>query len=136
VEKQLTAMVTNDVLKILDGVMKDMDKLQKLIDAVDVLADDAKFISFAHKTYLPIARNYIKHKGIDHYTLNNARIRRAQLGGASRWLYYHQKRTFVKLVKMIFPVPIPSQIIDRIWQQVQSYEIRLLHQARAQHASV
>ena len=111
-------MATIDLLKILEGVLKDTDKLQKLVDAVDVLVEDAKFISYSQKTFLPIARNYIMHKGMEHYYLKNARIRRAQLGGASRWLYYHQKRTFVKLVRMIFPIPIPPKLMDRIWQQV------------------
>jgi hypothetical protein len=125
-------MVATDVLKILEGVLKDMDKLQKLIDAVDVLAEDAKLVSFAHKTYLPIARKYIKNKGVDHHYLKNSRARRAALGGASRWLYYHQKQTFVKLVKMIFPVPIPSSLMDRIWNQVRLQESHMLQRSRAQ----
>jgi hypothetical protein len=128
-------MDTPGVLKILEGVFKDLDKVQKLIDAVDVLAEDGEYIFYSYKTYLPIARNYIKHKGFDHYYLKKHRIRRAQLGGASRWLYYHQKRTFVKLVKLIFPVPVPPTLMDRIWHQVQLQETRILQRARAQHGT-
>jgi hypothetical protein len=128
-------MATLDILKTLEGVLKDTDKLGKLLDALDVLVADAKFVAYSHQTFLPIARKYIIHKGTANYQLQGARTRRARLGGASRWLYYHQKRTFEKTVQLIFPVPIPGAVMDRIWLQVRMTETRMLHRARAQYGS-
>ena len=124
-------MAVADILKVLDGIVKDSGKLQKLLDAMDVLVEDVKFVHYSHQTFLPIARKYILNKGMANYQLQDARFRRSQLGGASRWLYYHQKRTFEKTIKLLFPVTIPQPMLDRIWQQVRATESNMLHQARA-----
>lgn len=129
-------MVATDILKVLDGIVKDSGKLQKLLDAMDVLVEDAKFVQYSHQTFLPIARKYILNKGMANYQLQDARVRRSQLGGASRWLYHHQKRTFEKTIKLLFPFSVPQPLLDRLWQQVRATESIMLHQARAQYGTL
>jgi len=129
-------MPATDILKVLDGIVKDSGKLQKLLDAMDVLVEDVKFVHYSHQTFLPIARKYILNKGMANYQLQNARVRRSQLGWTSRWLYYHQKRTFEKTIKLLFPVSIPQPMLDRIWQHVRTTESRMLYQAQAQYGTL
>ena len=40
-------MAATDILKVLDGIVKDSGKLQKLLDAMDVLVEDAKFVQYS-----------------------------------------------------------------------------------------
>ena len=121
-----------ELLELLRKADVDPEQMKRILDISDLLVQDMNLGIYAHKTYLPAARDYLrgKHSG-DHRT-KRARIRRARLGGASRWLYQHQKQTFVKLVNILCPsvVPITDDMINVAWSFVKKAEQKALRHGR------
>jgi len=105
-------------------------QLEKLMDVIDLMIADYRLFQHSRKTFLPAARAYLQNKNHEDYFFKAARERRARLGGASRWLYHHQKQTFEKMIGLLFPTTIPHFILDFLWQHIKNMERKLLATAR------
>jgi hypothetical protein len=123
-------MDPTELLDIIRQARRDLSRLERIKDVLDVLLHDAHLVRHAHDTFLPAARDYLRNRAAADYRLKHARIRRARLGGASRWLYHHQQQTFEALLHLLCPVQIPQSLLDQIWQAFKSAEIGLLSRSR------
>lgn len=113
-------------------ISRDIEKLNRLLDALDVLIEDYKFVRFSAHKYLPAARDYLKNKNNSNYRFKAARVRRARLGGSARWLYDHQKKTFEKVLNLLNPLPakLPKYFVDWAWLKIKIAESRMLTRSR------
>ena len=121
------------LLRILCEAQGNPEKLERLKDTLFLLNDDFVFIGFSRGCFLPAAHDYLQGKKVADYRFQEARRRRSSLGGASRWLYYHQKNTFEKAVQLLCPFPVTQGmqgILDQLWQMFQAAEIQALRKAR------
>jgi hypothetical protein len=92
--------------------------------------------NYAHDKYLPAAANYLRHGSAHSPSMARFREDRARLGGASRWMYARQRKTFEDVLGLL-PVAseIPAEVVDRFWHQVLALERQQLANARADAAS-
>jgi hypothetical protein len=123
-------MSPSELLTIIRNAKGDVEKLNRIIDVFDLLTDDFGLVHYSHDTYLPAIREYLRGKTTADYRFKEARVRRARLGGSSRWLYYHQRETFERVIQMLCPFPDPQFWIDQLWVGVKNAEIGLLRNAR------
>ncbi|MCC6229049.1 MAG: hypothetical protein IT432_07480 [Phycisphaerales bacterium] len=107
------------------------DAAHKLVEAFELLMADIKFLEVSNSTYLPAARAYLLRRDSANYAFHAARSRRGRLGAASRLMYSHQMETFVKLVKLLCPGPVPDELLDWAWSRFQRAESRMLAKARS-----
>jgi hypothetical protein len=127
---ELERIIHRAVSDVIHRAVSDVENLERLKDVFDILIDDIRLIRHSHKTFLPAARDYLLGRSSADYRLKEARVRRARLGGASRWLYHHQKQTFVKVLHLLFPIGIPEHWTDSAWNMIKNAEIRVLSHAR------
>jgi hypothetical protein len=119
-------MRPEELLTIVQNATGNVEKLNRIKDVFDILADDFGLVGHSHDTFLPAARDYLRGKTTANYGFKDARVRRARLGGASRWLYYHQRKTFEGVINLLCPFPVPQFWIDQLWSVVKNTEIGLL----------
>jgi hypothetical protein len=101
-------------------------KLSTLWGCAVTVHHDIKLVSFAHRVYLPAARNYLlRKKGARDVTEAKAR-----LGRASRSLYSYQKKTFVDAINLLSPIPVPERQTDAWWTTIQRIEASAAKKAR------
>jgi hypothetical protein len=123
-------MNPSELLTIIQSAKGNHEKIAQIIDVFDLLADDFGFVRYSHDTFLPAACDYLRGKTTADYRFKEARVWRARLGGASRWLYYRQRKTFEQIISLLCPVPVPEFWIDQLWSVVRTTEIGLLSNAR------
>jgi hypothetical protein len=112
------------------------ERLASLARAGITVGHDVGLAKYSHDTYLPAAANYLRHGSAHSPSIARFRRDRARLGGASRWLYAHQRKTFEDVLKLLpFTSEIPAQAVDRLWHQVVQLERRQLAKARAAAAA-
>jgi hypothetical protein len=112
-----------------------LDRFERLKDVAFLLGEDVGLVRHSHDTFLPAARDYLRGKSDGDQRLRAARVRRARLGGASRWLYDHQRRTFERAVKLLCPLPVPPVVVSGLWERIKRAEIRALRDARRRHGT-
>jgi hypothetical protein len=127
-------MTLGELLHVLRDCCHELDKLERLKDVCELLVADAHLVAHSHHTFLPAARDYLRSSRHADYRFRAARVRRARLGGASRWLYQHQKRTFETAVRLLSPVTVPQTTIDAAWTRIRAAESRLMARARKRKA--
>lgn len=103
----------------------------KVFEAIELLMADIQFFEISHSAFLPAARSYLMGRDSANYAFHAARSRRSKLGAASRLMYAHQKDTFVKLVKLLCPTPVPIELLDWAWSRFQRAESRMLAKSRS-----
>jgi hypothetical protein len=107
-------------------------KLATLARAGITVGHDVGLAKYSHDTYLPAAANYLRYGSVHSPSIARFREDRARLGGASRWLYAHQRKTFEDVLKLLpFTSGIPAGLVDHFWNQVLTLERRRLAKARA-----
>jgi hypothetical protein len=123
-------MSPSELLTIIRNAKGNHEKIARIIDVFDILAEDIPFFYYSRDIFLPAACEYLRGKAIADYRFKEARVRRARLGGASRWLYYHQRETFERIISLLCPVPVPEFWIDQLWSVIRASEVGLLCNSR------
>ncbi len=122
-------MTLGDVLEVLRNI-QDRETLERLKDVALLLHADLRLVLHSHRSFLPAAREYLRGKETADYRFRAARERRARLGGASRWLYHHQKQTFEHAVHLLCPLHLPQGLVDAAWARIRRAESQLLADSR------
>jgi len=123
-------MNPSELLAIIQSAKGDIEKIARIKDVFDLLADDFALVGYSRDTFLPAAREYLRGKTMSDNRFKEARVRRARLGGASHWLYYYQQKTFERIIGLLCPFPVSQFWIDQLWSVVRTTEIGLLSNAR------
>jgi hypothetical protein len=108
---------------------EDPTKFGKLLDAMDIFHDVARFVRSSHDHFLPAAKaweDYIRGKP----TADNWLTLRARLAAETRWHYKRQREHVEKVVEMVIPFPISTTPVDHLWHLFQMRESLWLRQSR------
>jgi len=127
----LDDMSIDELLNIIRLAHGDPVQARRIIEVVDLLAEDFQFVTFSHDTFLRAARDYLRDKPNADYQFRAARQRRAALGGSSRVLYQRQEEMFKKVVGLLAPGFLAPAIAGLLWPQIKALEIVALRKARA-----
>jgi hypothetical protein len=127
-------MSADEFVRLMSRALDEVEHFWLLVDAIELLDQDAKFVEFSHDHYLPAAAAYRELvRGKTQVSSHRFHSVTGRLGGYSRWMYARQETLFTRLASIVMhqtPEPLRRPFVDHAWRHFKAADRKWLAAGR------